>query len=456
MTAVATAADLASVAPPAPASSDLSADPSAGSTGSGSGSGFTDALDAAASGAAPPVAAITASAPAAPASPTSPGMLSDAPMPAGYTDAGPVPGAPSGHRDHEDHPTNAESTAHHDKATPTPLSPETGGMKPAATIAAAAPGDGSGAGSSTAPARRDESGTTSDREPGAGAVGLAEEEAESTTAESASVVQPDASSAAGLSGGDKGRGAVHSAPGGAAPPAPGTAAVRSLLSTERQQDGDTPSAAAQTGHIVPDPSATATSATASGSGTAAARPHDASPGASLSSAAAPVAAPSAPAAPSATAQAAAAATPSDDAEVSLPDQVVSILAPLQAGADGTHEVTLGLTPDGLGSVQATVVVGPQQVVVSLWADSQTGHTALAQTLSQLNSQLSEDSNRRVTVNLANFGSAQPETSGGTGGRGDRGDARRSGQSATIGTIDYSPAPMTPVLGGGAQMVDLRL
>ena len=59
-------------------------------------------------------------------------------------------------------------------------------------------------------------------------------------------------------------------------------------------------------------------------------------------------------------------------------------------------------------MQATVTIAGQQVSVSLWADSATGHAALAQTMSQLHSQLSDGTDHQVTVDLADFGSAQPD------------------------------------------------
>ncbi len=88
-----------------------------------------------------------------------------------------------------------------------------------------------------------------------------------------------------------------------------------------------------------------------------------------------------------------------------------MLAPLRAGDDGSHSVTMSLQPEGLGNVQATVSVAGEEVSVSLWADSATGHAALSQTINQLHSQLTEGSDRRVNVDLADFGSAQPDPRG---------------------------------------------
>lgn len=90
----------------------------------------------------------------------------------------------------------------------------------------------------------------------------------------------------------------------------------------------------------------------------------------------------------------------------MADQVVTVLSPLETGTAGSHTVTLGLEPEGLGAVQATVSVSAQQITISLWAGSEHGHSALAQALPQLHSRLAEDTTHSVTVELAHFGSAQ--------------------------------------------------
>ena len=92
----------------------------------------------------------------------------------------------------------------------------------------------------------------------------------------------------------------------------------------------------------------------------------------------------------------------------MPDQMLTVLNPLRTSDDGSQFVTLALEPEGLGNVQATVSVTGQQVSISLWTDSATGHAALSQTMSQLHSQLSDGTDRHVTVDLADFGSAQPD------------------------------------------------
>jgi flagellar hook-length control protein FliK len=70
--------------------------------------------------------------------------------------------------------------------------------------------------------------------------------------------------------------------------------------------------------------------------------------------------------------------------------VVSILAPLRTSIDGTHEVTIGLEPEGLGSVKATISVNAGQVVVQLGADNEQARHALRQALPLLRHELAGD------------------------------------------------------------------
>jgi flagellar hook-length control protein FliK len=153
------------------------------------------------------------------------------------------------------------------------------------------------------------------------------------------------------------------------------------------------------------------------------------------------------------ATAAAASSP----ETSVSDQMLTVLNPLRASDDGSQYVTLALQPEGLGNVQATVTIAGQQVSVSLWAESATGHAALSQTMSQLHSQLSDGTDRQVTVDLADFGSAQPDARQGQaqGGQGAPGTLGHNGQPLH----DYRPddeqvVQQVPLMGG--RRVDLRL
>ena len=113
----------------------------------------------------------------------------------------------------------------------------------------------------------------------------------------------------------------------------------------------------------------------------------------------------------------------------MSQQMLTVLNPLRAGDDGSQSVTLSLQPEGLGNVQATVSIVGEQVSVSLWADSATGHAALSQTMSQLHSQLSDGSDQHVTVDLADFGSAQPDP--------------RQGQTHDGHAAAGTPGPLAP-------------
>jgi flagellar hook-length control protein FliK len=141
-------------------------------------------------------------------------------------------------------------------------------------------------------------------------------------------------------------------------------------------------------------------------------------------------------------------------EVSVPDQMLTVLNPLRTSDDGSQFVTLALQPEGLGNVQATVTIAGQQISVSLWADSATGHAALSQTMSQLHSQLSDGSDSHVTVDLADFGSAQPDARQGQ----TPGAPRTLGDAGTV-LHDYAPdedQATAPVALMGGRRVDLRL
>jgi flagellar hook-length control protein FliK len=85
-------------------------------------------------------------------------------------------------------------------------------------------------------------------------------------------------------------------------------------------------------------------------------------------------------------------------------QVVTVLAPLRSSVDGTHEVTIGLEPDGLGTVKATVTVSAGQVVVRLGADNDQARDALRQALPLLKHELGGDGSS-ASVLLA--GDGQP-------------------------------------------------
>jgi flagellar hook-length control protein FliK len=171
----------------------------------------------------------------------------------------------------------------------------------------------------------------------------------------------------------------------------------------------------------------------------------------------PLTAPSAPGPPSATATVGGAGSAAG-ADTAVSDQVLTVLSPLRA-ADGTHAVTLALAPEGLGGVQATVTVGSQLVAVTLWADSATGHAELARTLAQLHGQLADGSDRRVVVELSDFGSSQPDPRRGDGPGGEGRGPTLSSHPNPDGTTDYTstsaPGDLDAVT-AGRRTVDLQL
>jgi flagellar hook-length control protein FliK len=78
-------------------------------------------------------------------------------------------------------------------------------------------------------------------------------------------------------------------------------------------------------------------------------------------------------------------------------QVVTILTPVRTTEDGTHEVTIGLEPEGLGTVKATITVNAGQVVVQLGADNDQAHEALRQALPLLRHELGGGSSATVVL-----------------------------------------------------------
>ena len=201
----------------------------------------------------------------------------------------------------------------------------------------------------------------------------------------------------------------------------------------------------------------APAATTDGSATPAPSAHaDLADVTAASSARAQMASPAAPStAPSSSPVAALASSSNIADDTSVPQQVLTVLTPLSGGDNGSHLVTMALQPEGLGNVQATVTVIGQQVSVSLWADSATGHAALSQTLSQLHSQLSEGSDHQVTVDLADYGSAQPDA------RGEQAPRREADSGSVVaaamhdyGSTDGEAAGDALVTGG--RRLDIRL
>lgn len=97
---------------------------------------------------------------------------------------------------------------------------------------------------------------------------------------------------------------------------------------------------------------------------------------------------------------------------------MTVLNPLRV-ADGTHQISLRLQPEGLGMVDATVTVRAGHVVVELAADSTTGHQALAAALPDLRQQLGQGG-QQATVFMSGGGadgSGQQYRAGFTGSAG---------------------------------------
>ncbi len=124
-----------------------------------------------------------------------------------------------------------------------------------------------------------------------------------------------------------------------------------------------------------------------------------------------------------------------------------MLTPLRSSVDGTHEVTIGLQPDGLGTVKATVTVSAGQVVVRLGADNDQARDALRQSLPLLKHELGGDGSS-ASVLLADDGQQQRRT------------FTDNGSSATDGPgngdPDASPAARRPLLGTAPGHIDLHL
>ncbi|MDE3204246.1 MAG: flagellar hook-length control protein FliK, partial [Acidobacteriota bacterium] len=128
--------------------------------------------------------------------------------------------------------------------------------------------------------------------------------------------------------------------------------------------------------------------------------------ASQAAAVAPVAPPLA---STAVAAPALAASVSDQAS-SAGSQVVSVLTPMLTGAQGTHQISLQLHPEGLGVVDATVTVQAGHITVELRAESATGHQALDAALPQLRQELSGGGGQGATV-LLSHGDSRGRQSG---------------------------------------------
>lgn len=100
----------------------------------------------------------------------------------------------------------------------------------------------------------------------------------------------------------------------------------------------------------------------------------------------------------------------EPAAASPAQQLVNVLAPLRTSANGAHEITLALQPEGLGTVRATMTVGPQEIRVQLTTDSAPAHQALREALAQLHQELGSGG-ARTTIWLNDGGGGKGRDTG---------------------------------------------
>jgi hypothetical protein len=169
----------------------------------------------------------------------------------------------------------------------------------------------------------------------------------------------------------------------------------------------------------------------------------------------PLTSPAAPGAPAPTA-----GTPGGTAASNLPgvaSQLVSVVSPLRAGADGTRSISVALHPAELGDVRVAVTTTDETVVVRLAAATEAGHDALRQSLPDLQQHLSGDA-ARTTVVLADAGGGDPDRGSSSPGPpafsdGSGGSLPSSARPAGSGVPATVAAPGT---GSGAHLLDVRL
>jgi flagellar hook-length control protein FliK len=157
----------------------------------------------------------------------------------------------------------------------------------------------------------------------------------------------------------------------------------------------------------------------------------------------PVTAPTSPPIP--TAPATSASQPSTPAQ-----QIVTVLTPLRSTEDGTHEVTIALEPEGLGTVKATITVNAQQVVVQLGADNDQAREALRQALPLLRHELGGGSSATVVLSDGRSQGQRPHA---------QGPSASSGAPGTDGTdTDAEDAAVGPMTASASRSghIDLHL
>lgn len=166
-------------------------------------------------------------------------------------------------------------------------------------------------------------------------------------------------------------------------PEPGAGDDRSMGASA--PTGSSSAAAASAAHSAGPAGSTASSTSGSSAAPGSGGGGPSASPAPISAASAPAAAPAASSSSATVAANSSASPPPSPAQ-----QVVIVLASLRSSLDGTHEVTIGLEPEGLGSVKATITVNAGQIVVQLGADNEQARDALRQALPLLRHELAGD------------------------------------------------------------------
>ncbi|MGH9102652.1 MAG: flagellar hook-length control protein FliK [Acidimicrobiales bacterium] len=146
-------------------------------------------------------------------------------------------------------------------------------------------------------------------------------------------------------------------------------------------------------------------------------------------------------------------------------QLVTVLSPLRAAPDGTQQLTIALSPAGLGQVQVHLEATGDAVSVRLWASTASGHEALRQSLPELRQQLSGGAPWRSQVQLAGWGGQAPAGFGHPGsGAGQPGAGQPGGGSPVPQPgppedprqVHGLPESSRPATGAAARLVDIHL
>lgn len=143
----------------------------------------------------------------------------------------------------------------------------------------------------------------------------------------------------------------------------------------------------------------------------------------------------------------AAAAPAAPAPAALPEQLVSLVAPLRRSPDGTHRMSLQLRPEELGGVTVDVRVLGNQISLHLRADLPATSELLRASLAEL----------RVDLEAAGFAAGALDV--GTNGRGaPHGDDDRgaSGHEVAHTATSASTLPLTAPTVAPAAGIDIRL